>query len=109
MKLAFGKLLRQGRIDSHMKVDEVSEFLAKNGITAAPKTIYNWEIGNANPSLHIFFTLCERYGISDIMKALNYEPVNDKTQLIFSRYEYTDEELEEIREYAEFLKAKRNK
>lgn len=109
MKLTVGELLRMGRRRSGMTVEGVSAFLAENGITAAPKTIYNWEINNANPSLHTFFILCERYGIKNATKALNHGIIPQELPLSFSMPEYTKEELDEIAEYAEFLKSKRNK
>jgi len=44
-----------------------------SSFTAAPKTIYGWESGQANPSADILLTLCDLYNITDILEAFGYD------------------------------------
>lgn len=44
------KVLKEYRKRNHLSVNDVSILLEDRSFTAAPKTIYGWESGQANPS-----------------------------------------------------------
>lgn len=47
--------------------------LHERSIHVAPKTIYGWESGQANPSADTLLVLCELYNISDILSVFGYK------------------------------------
>lgn len=57
------KVLKEYRKRNHLSVNDVSILLEDRSFTAAPKTIYGWESGQANPSADILLTLCDLYNI----------------------------------------------
>lgn len=63
------KVLKEYRKRNHLSVNDVSILLEDRSFTAAPKTIYGWESGQANPSADILLTLCDLYNITDILEA----------------------------------------
>ncbi len=67
------KVLKAYRKQNHLTVNDVSILLEERSFTAAPKTIYGWESGQANPSADILLTLCDLYNITDILEAFGYE------------------------------------
>ena len=46
------KVLKEYRKRNHLSVNDVSILLEDRSFTAAPKTIYGWESGQANPSAY---------------------------------------------------------
>ena len=50
------KVLKEYRKRNHLSVNDVSILLEDRSFTAAPKTIYGWESGQANPSADILLT-----------------------------------------------------
>ena len=46
--------------------------LHERSVEVAPKTIYGWESGQANPSADMLLTLCELYNIENILSAFGY-------------------------------------
>lgn len=62
---------------NHFTVKDVSLMLADRSLAVAPKTIYGWESGQANPSADMLLTLCEMYNITDILSAFGYTKNND--------------------------------
>ena len=67
------KVLKEYRKRNHLSVNDVSILLEDRSFTAAPKTIYGWESGQANPSADILLTLCDLYNITDILEAFGYD------------------------------------
>ena len=67
------KVLKEYRKQNHLSVNDVSILLEERSFTAAPKTIYGWESGQANPSADILLTLCDLYNITDILEAFGYD------------------------------------
>ena len=55
------KVLKEYRKRNHLSVNDVSILLEDRSFTAAPKTIYGWESGQANPSADILLTLCDLF------------------------------------------------
>lgn len=51
--------------------------LHDRSLEVAPKTIYGWESGQANPSADLLLTLCEMYNITDILSAFGYSGNED--------------------------------
>ncbi len=70
---SIGDILKDYRNKKHIPVSEVSSYLSKYEITAAPKTIYGWENGHAEPNAKTLMLLCYLYGIEDILKTFGYE------------------------------------
>lgn len=68
-----GKTLKSFRENKSLSIEEVSKHLIKNGLKGAPKTIYGWERGHSEPDAVTLMTLCDLYGISDIMEAFGYK------------------------------------
>lgn len=66
------KVLKEYRKMNRYTVKDVSLMLADRSLTAAPKTIYGWESGQASPNADMLLTLCEMYNIPDILSAFGY-------------------------------------
>lgn len=66
------KVLKEYRKKNHFTVNDVSLMLHERSLEVAPKTIYGWESGQANPSADMLLTLCEMYNITDILSAFGY-------------------------------------
>lgn len=62
------KVLKEYRKRNHLSVNDVSILLEDRSFTAAPKTIYGWESGQANPSADILLTLCDLYNTQISLK-----------------------------------------
>ena len=60
------KVLKEYRKRNHLSVNDVSILLEDRSFTAAPKTIYGWESGQANPSADILLTLCDLYSVCSL-------------------------------------------
>ena len=67
------KVLKEYRKRNHLTVNDVSLMLHERSIEVAPKTIYGWESGQANPSADMLLTLCEMYNITDILAVFGYK------------------------------------
>jgi len=90
---SIGDVLKDYRNKKHIPVSDVSAYLSDYNITAAPKTIYGWENGHAEPNAKTLMLLCYLYGIDDILKTFGYEiPQNNKLTL-------TRKEEQMIRKY----------
>ncbi|MBO5069566.1 MAG: helix-turn-helix transcriptional regulator [Roseburia sp.] len=66
------KVLKEYRKKNQYTVNDVSLMLHERSIDVAPKTIYGWESGQANPSADMLLTLCELYNIENILSAFGY-------------------------------------
>lgn len=75
------KALKEYRKKNHFTVKDVSLLLHNRSIEVAPKTIYGWESGQANPSADMLLTLCELYNISDILSAFGYSDSEEEIHL----------------------------
>ena len=71
------KVLKEYRKKNKYAVKDVSIMLKERSIKAAPKTIYGWESGQAQPSADILLTLCELYNIENILSAFGYTDETD--------------------------------
>ena len=60
------KVLKEYRKRNHYSVKDVSIRLMEHDIDVAPKTIYGWESGQAQPTADTLLLLCEIYKIPDI-------------------------------------------
>lgn len=67
------KVLKEYRKRNHYTVNDVSIMLKKHSMDVAPKTIYGWESGQAQPSADTLLALCEIYNITDILDTFGYE------------------------------------
>lgn len=66
------KALKEYRKKNHFTVKDVAMLPHNRSIEVAPKTIYGWESGQANPSADMLLTLCELYNITDILSTFGY-------------------------------------
>ena len=66
------RVLKYYRKLNHYSVKDVSDQLSNGGYTAAEKTIYGWEFGQAQPTADMLMYLCKLYGISDILGEFGY-------------------------------------
>ena len=73
---SIARVLKEYRKKNHYSVNDVSIKLKEYSMNVAPKTIYGWESGQAQPSADILLTLCEIYNIPNILSAFGYESEN---------------------------------
>lgn len=67
------KVLKEYRKQNHYSVKDVSIKLMEHEIEVAPKTIYGWESGQAQPTADTLLLLCEIYKIPDILASFGYD------------------------------------
>ncbi|MFR4350429.1 MAG: helix-turn-helix transcriptional regulator [Roseburia sp.] len=67
------RVLKEYRKKNQYTVNDVSLLLHQRSFDVAPKTIYGWESGQANPSADILLTLCEMYNITDVLSVFGYK------------------------------------
>lgn len=67
------QVLKEYRKKNHFSVNDVSLLLHERSVDVAPKTIYGWESGQANPSADMLLTLCEMYNIDDVLSVFGYK------------------------------------
>lgn len=72
------RALRYYRKLNNLSVDEVSDYLNAQNITAKSKTIYGWENGNSQPNADTLMTLCGYYHIENILETFGYCPAPSK-------------------------------
>lgn len=112
MKSSIGETLKKCRLEAKISVKEISDLLISKGFKASEKTIYSWESGNSQPTPDALLIMCRAYGVSDVLGTFGYgaDSTVGPTTLAahFDGDEYTEEELDEIRQFAEFVK-NRNK
>lgn len=112
MKSSVGETLKKCRLEAKISVKEVSDILVSKGFKASEKTVYSWESGNSQPSPDALLIMCKLYGINDVLGTFGYSDEsadNQQTTIAahFDGSEYTEDELEEIRQFAEFVRNKR--
>lgn len=108
MKSSIGETLKKCRLDAGKSVKEISDLLISKGFKASEKTIYSWECGNSQPTPDALLIMCKAYGVSDVLGAFGYS--SDPPSTIAAHFdgeEYTDAELEEIKQFAAFVKDRR--
>lgn len=66
------KVLKEYRKKNSMSVRDVAFQLGEKSNRVAEKTIYGWESGQSQPDADTLFTLCEIYGIDDMLSAFGY-------------------------------------
>ncbi len=71
------KVLKEYRKKNHYSVNEVAFMLHERSIDVAPKTIYGWESGQAQPSADVLLVLCELYNVTNILSAFGYDNEGD--------------------------------
>ena len=97
------KRLKELRLTKGISQKEIAEHL---GITVAAYSLY--ERGNREPKIAILRKIAEYYDVSiDDLLETNHEPHAPAAH--FDGSGLTEEELKEIRQFAEFLKSRRPK
>lgn len=114
MKSSIGEILKKCRLESGKSVKDISDLLISKGFKASEKTIYSWENGNSQPTPSALLIMCKAYGIDDVLGTFGYNSLEENEQPTtlaahFDGNEYTEDELDEIRQFAEFVKGKRGK
>lgn len=105
-----GCVLKKTRMNKGLSVGEVSSFLTQKGYKALEKTVYSWESGNSQPKPDILLELCHLYEINDVLGTFGYAEQNQSLHTIAVHFEgddFTEEEIEDIMAYAEFVKNRR--
>lgn len=111
MKSSIGESLKKSRLESGMSVKQISDLLISKGFKASEKTIYSWENGNSQPSPDALLIMCKAYGVHDVLGTFGYSNhINEKPTTVAAHFEgdeYTEEEIEKIKEFAKFVKSTR--
>ena len=94
------KVLKEYRKRNHLSVNDVSILLEDRSFTAAPKTIYGWESGQAQPNADTFMILCDIYHINDVLKEFGY---TDRASFTITKSE--QELIKKYREHPELHEA----
>ena len=85
------KVLKEYRKKNNYSVNDVALLLNERAIHVAPKTIYGWESGQAQPSAATLLTLCELYNVKNILNVFGYNSEDD--------FQLTSQERALIRSY----------
>lgn len=97
------KRLKELRINKGISQKEIAEYL---GITVAAYSLY--ERGNREPNITMLRKIAEYYNVSiDDILGISDEPTTIAAH--FDGDEYTEAELAAIKEFAAFVKSKREK
>lgn len=110
MDKSIGSVLKKARINKGLSVEEVSSFLTQKGYKALEKTVYSWESGNSQPKPDILLELCHLYGINDVLGTFGYTDQSQPVHTLAAHFEgdkFTDDEWEDIKAYAEFVRNRR--
>lgn len=97
----FNENLKHARERKGLSQKDVAE-----GIGVAKSTYSLYESGNREPNVQTIKKIADLLNVSaDDLLGINDEPITIAAH--FDGDEYTEDELEEIRQFAEFVKAKR--
>ena len=109
MKSSIGEILKKCRLESGKSVKDISDLLISKGFKASEKTIYSCESGNSQPTPDALLIMCKAYGIADVLSTFGYAEPSEPTTLAahFDGEEYTESEMEEIKNFADFVKNRR--
>lgn len=101
----FNKNLKKARERKGMSQKDVAE-----SIGVAKSTYSLYESGNREPNLQIIKKIADYFNITtDELLGLNVTEPRQTIAAHFDGDEYTEEEIEEIIQFAEFVKNKRRK
>jgi len=99
----FNENLKEARIKSGLSQKEVSE-----NIGVAKSTYSLYESGNREPNVNTIKKIADVLNVSaDTLLGIDEEPTTMAAP--FDGDEYTEDELDEIKQFAEFVKGKRGK
>lgn len=112
----FGSLLRNLRTSRSLTLEELAENLNKKYHTKLSKSsISRWETGDAEPKLDSVRILADYFGVAG---SYFFSDMVDQTEVHNSKIEtiaahidddVTEEELEDIKKYIDFIKSQRKK
>lgn len=93
--------------EKKLTINKMAELLG-----VSQSTISMWRTGKAFPRIEVLEKLADYFGITvaELLSDHNDDAIKDEPMTIAAHFdgdEYTEEELEEIREFAEFVKSKR--
>lgn len=76
-----GAILKNCRVQAKISVKGISEILTKRGFKASESTIYSWENDNSQPTPGALFTMCDVYGVKNVLETFGYNGYNDDGSL----------------------------
>ncbi len=82
------EILKEYRKLNHLSVKEVADYLHRNNVDIAVKSIYGWENGQTQPSAGNLMLLCRLYQIRDVLATFGYDS-SIKEQPSLSRQDYS--------------------
>lgn len=104
MKSAFNENLKNARVNAGLSQKEVAE---KIGVAKSTYSLY--ESGNREPGVPIIKKIAEILGVSadELLGIKSDEPLTVAAH--FDGDELTEDEMDEIQNYIDFVKSRRNK
>lgn len=79
-----GKTLKECRAAAKMSVKDISDLLTEKGYKASESTIYSWENGNSQPTPGALLTMCQAYGVDDVLTTFGYDGYDDEGKIILN-------------------------
>ncbi|WP_313894918.1 helix-turn-helix transcriptional regulator [Psychrobacillus sp.] len=104
----FSEKIKQLRISNKMSLEQLSvEFLKRYGAKISKSSISRWENGQAKPDIDDASLYADLFKVS-LDSLIDRQP-SEKIETIAAHIDedVTEEEMEEIRRYIEFIKTKR--
>ncbi len=96
-----GENIKKFRLLSNLKQEELALKLGKS-----KNVISNWERGDNKPDADMIEKMCTIFKIEP-NQIYGWDTMTETIAAHFSGDEYTQEELEEIRQYAAFIKSRK--
>ena len=69
--------LKEVRKARDITIDELYQFLLKNNVQVAKKTVYGWDNAITTPNVKTFLLMCKFYGIKDVYSLLEVNMPED--------------------------------
>lgn len=85
--------LRWIRKSKGISIEELHNYLLKNDIQVAKKTVYGWDCGITTPNVKIFVLICQLYGIKNVYDLFNKDTPDMDILTI------TDKEKEVVKQF----------
>ena len=95
-----GENIKKFRISSNLKQEELAQKLGKS-----KNVISNWERGDNKPDADMIEKMCKIFQIEP-NQMYGWDTAPETIAVHFSGEEFTPEELDEIRQYAAFIKSR---
>lgn len=110
----FGKLLKELRLNRKLTIEQLADSLnSKYGSKISKSSISRWENGEADPKLEFvrlladFFKVSGQYFLGEDNPKKTVETKKIETIAAHIDDDVTEEEMEDIKKYIEFIKSQR--